>query len=298
VRGAVLFLIVLVMRRWITTLVPVLLAAMAAAALSAAWGAAAVSRWWKGVAGTPRDEVGVSLDAGGLLADSWPLMASTIVGFAGTQADLWFVSAFAPADQVGLYGAVMRLMFLLSLPLVVQNITVSSSIAELWARGEKVRLQQMLRTTATAASIPTLLLVVVYVFAGRQLLHVLFGPSYAATGDVLAILSIGRLAGVFTGACGLSLMMTNHQRLQLVINFVSVASLVAGAAWAGSRFGMTGVAVAFAVGIVLNNVSMLLAARYALGIWTHGYFTPHAFVRGIAVLRSGGGAAASAPLLT
>jgi O-antigen/teichoic acid export membrane protein len=95
---------------------------------------------------------------------------------------------------------------------------------------------------------------------------------------VLAVLAAGDLAFVLTGSCGLALWMTGHQRSTAVVATVFAVATLGTAVVMAQGFGMLGLAVTMAVGIVGQNIVLLLLARRRLGIWTHSYLRP----RGVA----------------
>ncbi|NIR58784.1 MAG: flippase, partial [Gammaproteobacteria bacterium] len=53
-------------------------------------------------------------------------------------------------------------------------------IAELYARGEKRRLERILRQTAALAGIPAIVVLVAFIFFGGPILGTFYPDSYAA----------------------------------------------------------------------------------------------------------------------
>jgi O-antigen/teichoic acid export membrane protein len=100
---------------------------------------------------------------------------------------------------------------------------------------------------------------------------------------VLLLLSIGQIVSVWVGSCAITLAMTGHQSLLMVITLTcGVATVVAGLALV-EGYGSEGVAVAAAGGLALQNLLLWLAARYATGIWTHlGFAALPGFIKSVA----------------
>ncbi|QIN77692.1 hypothetical protein GBA65_03265 [Rubrobacter marinus] len=96
-----------------------------------------------------------------------------------------------------------------------------------------------------------------------------YGDYYREGATVLALLSLGQLVNVWVGSCGLTLGMTNHQSLYMVISVTSGGFAVVAGSLAVGPFGAVGVAVSAALGLILLSVSMWLAARLTTGVWTH-----------------------------
>jgi O-antigen/teichoic acid export membrane protein len=83
------------------------------------------------------------------------------------------------------------------------------------------------------------------------------------------LLSVGKLVNVWTGSCGMTLIMTGHQTPLMRITIVTSVLTVIGAILAVGRFGMVGVAAVVSGGTVAQNLAMWLAARSYCGLWTH-----------------------------
>lgn len=265
--------------------------AVLASLVNVAVGAAALRGWWT------RHHPGVkpaSTAPTELWLESWPIMLSTVLGIIVLQADLWLVGALGTKDELALYGAVTKLMVLATLPLVIVNATVSSTIAELHAVGERATLQRILRTSATLAGLVTAGLVLVFTTGGGPLLGGVFGEFYRAGAVLLAILSVGRFASVWSGSCGIALIMSGYQREQLLVTAVSAVVFLLAGAWAGSRWGAIGIACATSAAMVLNNVAMLALVHRRLGVWTHMYMSPRRMLESLKYLQTRGALAPDA----
>lgn len=200
---------------------------------------------------------------------AWPSLITSFTLFAVTQADLWIMGAFRPPDEVAVYGAAAKTVVLVAMPLMVVNAVVPPLIAQMYAQGLKSELERALRTLATAVGVPSLAVLLVFVFAGGQILALVFGDYYAAGATVLALLSVGQLATVWSGSCGQVLAMTGQQTLLMVITFVCGFATVAAGVLLVGRYGATGVASAAATGLVLQNLAMWIGTRATTGMWTH-----------------------------
>lgn len=215
------------------------------------------------------------LSRGDLLSMSWPVVVADVASYLlGTGIDLWILAAFAPLREVALYGAASRLIMLIVLPFrIVQGVT-PPLIAELHAQGKRRELQEALRASAFLAAIPAFLLLIAFTLFGGTVLDLVYGPFYTRAASILAILSAGRLFAVWTGSCGLTLMMTGHQRAMMYITVLSGLVSVGGAFAVAPRFGGPGVALTTAGGAVLQNLLQLLLARRYAGVWTQAYLSP------------------------
>lgn len=212
---------------------------------------------------------------------SLPLWVSGVTAFALAQAALWILGSFLPKEDVGLYFAALRLVNLVSMPLVLVNLIVPPFIADLYARGEKDQLQRVVRATATIAGVPAFVVLTTFMLFGGPIMALVFSEPYEAAAPLLALLSIGYLVNVWTGSCGVTLSMTGHQTVLMRITVVSGIISVGGSLLVVHRFGTFGVAAVVGATAVLQNLWMWVAARYYAGIWTHATIPSRQDIRSV-----------------
>jgi len=256
-------LAILIARRGTASLDEVIWISAAAAALSLVIGLTMVRRR---LATLPADE---SIRAGEVFSISLPLWVSSVTAFLLSQSALWIIGAFLPKEDVGLYFAAVRLVTLVSMPLILVNLVVPPFIAELYARQETVRLQRVLRSAATLAGLPAFAVLSAFVLFGAPIMGLVFGEMYRAGAPILALLSVGYLVNVWTGSCGVTLSMTGHQTVLMRITLASGVLVVGGALLVVQRFGTIGVATVVCATAIAQNLTMWIAARYQTGLWTH-----------------------------
>ena len=240
----------------------VLAVAAAATAVSLALGLLALRRRLREL---PR---GAPPPVGVVAAIAVPLWINGLTAFALGQVDLWLVGVYLSKHDLGVYTIVQRLVILVSTWLILVNLVVPPFIAELYARGERARLERVLRQTASLAGLPALVVLGAYVAFGGPILG-LAGEEYRAGAVVLALLSFGRLVNVVTGSCGVTMSMTGHQTLLMTINLACGAATALGCWLAVQAWGVVGVAAASSLGIASQNVILWLATRWRTGLWTH-----------------------------
>jgi O-antigen/teichoic acid export membrane protein len=244
-------------------------------ALVALWTVLLVPRVWSFPAG-PR--VAHRALAGAGVA----ILVTGIMWQAMDQIDLVILANAAPRHDVALYGAAGRISLLLAVPLFLVEFVVSPLVGPLNARGEMHSLQLLLRRSATIAMLPTALGAIAVLAGGRWILAGLYGSYYGQAWPVLAVLAAGDLAFVLTGSCGLVLWMTGHQRVTATVATVFAVTTLGVAIATAHAFGMLGLAVTMGIGIVGQNVVLLVLAKRRLGIWTHVYVRPRAISEAVA----------------
>jgi len=203
-----------------------------------------------------------------MLALCLPLMLSQLLIFASTRTDIWIAGAFCSHGELAMFGAARRLTFLISMPLVVANLAVISSIPELYSQKRIVELQRILRISGTITAIPVILaLLAVVLFPGR-ILSMVYGSSYSEGALILVILCFGQLVSTLTGSCGACLLMTGHHRAMITSSLVALAFLFGAGIPAATHYGAVGLAVACAITMAGKNLWWLIAARMKVGVWT------------------------------
>jgi len=208
-----------------------------------------------------------------VLAISVPLLITNLLIMLLGQADIWILGAFRSSEEVGIYGAVARLVVLIAMPLSVANAITPPLIAELNARKELAKLESFLRATATLAALPAALVLLVFILIGPLILRFLFGPYYQQGATILIILAIGQFMNVGAGSCMFALAMTGEQKTAMVITSIAGVTSVTLALLLVQRYGGVGVAFSFAVAMILHNALMLVAVKKKLGVWTHVQFS-------------------------
>jgi O-antigen/teichoic acid export membrane protein len=219
-----------------------------------------------------------------LQAVAWPLMVTNLaILLLGSGIDVLTLAAFQPQHDVGLYGAANKLVVLVVTPFVIFSGVIPPIIAELHAQGRIRQLERTLRVGATLAGVPAASVLIVFLFAGPWLLGLVYGPAYRDAASILWVLSAGRLVAVWAGSCGVTLMMTGHQRVMARTTIVSGIVSVVGGLVAAPIWGGVGVAVATAGAQVLQNALQLGYAKRLVGVWTAIQLSPRAvwtFLRG------------------
>ena len=203
-----------------------------------------------------------------------PVMLTGLVILVWQQADLWILGAMSTEADVAAYGAAIRLVALVSLPLVVVNGVVPPIISDLTRAGQTVELESSLRSATTAAALVSGIGVLLFIVLGGQMLGIFFGPFYSQAAPVLVWLGLGALVSVWAGPCGLVLMLSGYERDLLVITTaVLTLGFLAGIGMLAVA-GATGLAAAIAVSRAAHNVAMAYWVRRRMGLTTWMYASP------------------------
>ena len=205
----------------------------------------------------------------GMLRVSLPLCVTTAIALLLQQADIWLVGAFESSEDVAIYGAAARLMFIVSVPLFMVNAVIQPMVAEYYSQRRLDELQKLVRVAATVAAIPALAALACAIAFAAPGLKLLYGDAYMAGAGVLVVLALGQMVNVWTGSCGIFLMMTGHERTLLTLTALTGLVSVALMAALVGPFGILGVAIGSALGVSLQNAVLWFAAGRLTGVWTN-----------------------------
>jgi O-antigen/teichoic acid export membrane protein len=216
-----------------------------------------------------RIPAGTSIAGREVFSISLPLWMSAVTAYLLAQAPLWIIGAYRPDSEVGLYFGALRMVTLVSMPLILINLVVPPFITELYVRGERARLERVLRSAATLAGLPAFAVLLSFVFFGGTIMGLALGAPFRDGAPILALLSVGFLVNVLTGSCGVTLVMTGFQNTLMRITVASAVFSIVASLLVVRQHGTVGVALVACTAAVLQNVGNWLAARYHTGMWTH-----------------------------
>ncbi|MEO8425325.1 MAG: polysaccharide biosynthesis C-terminal domain-containing protein, partial [Actinomycetota bacterium] len=206
---------------------------------------------------------------------AWPLLITNVaILLLGNGVDLWVMGPYVAPAVIASYGAATRLLVFVATPfLIVQGVT-PPIVAELHAQGRTADMERALAAVATLAGIPSLLVLLLFVFFGTSVMGLVFGTQYRDGATILIILSLARLIGIWTGSCSVALMMTGHQRVTMYVALTGGIASVIGGILVAPHLGAVGVAIVTGTAQVVQNLVQLLLARRLVGVWTHIQFSP------------------------
>jgi O-antigen/teichoic acid export membrane protein len=209
---------------------------------------------------------------GQVLSISLPLLIVGLVMMVRTSGDLWILGAFLPQRDLALYGAANRLVTMVAMPLALVNAVAPPLIAELYSQGKKGELERALRGMATLGGIPAWLASMACIFFADPIMGLVYGTYYREGAVVLMVLSIGLFASVCAGSCGIVLAYTGHQKTVMMITIACSAATFIAMLAVVRPYGLVGVSVVRAAGVLLQNGVTLLVVKQKTGMWTHVRF--------------------------
>lgn len=204
-----------------------------------------------------------------LISISWPLLINGITSFFFSNGDIWILSAVDNQENVAIYGSALRLVSLISMPLLIINAVVPPMISEMYTNNQMKSLEKLMRALASLIGIPSFIFLVGIMFYSEEILTLVYGEYYGRGSLILVILCIGQLLNVWAGSCGLVLIYTKYEKVMLLISVVSSVLVIFIGTLAAMNYGMIGLAIVMAMTLTLSNISKLFAVKFLTGIWTH-----------------------------
>ena len=171
-------------------------------------------------------------------------------------ADYFVAALYVSPTDLGVYAAALRVAQVIMLFLTAVNYMFSPFVADLHARGERERLDDLYKSLTrwiVAGTIP--LLLVVAIMPSTVLL--LFGGAFDQGTTALRILLIGQAVNVAVGSVGFILIMVGRTGWDLAVYAVSFVLEIGAAFLLTPRYGINGAAVAQATTMAFSNLLRL-----------------------------------------
>jgi len=207
-----------------------------------------------------------TVDHPGWLRAVIPLSLISALQVISQNTDLMMLGFMRTDAEVGLYKAAVTAASPAMFGLTVFNIVLQPYIAQMHAKQDNARLQQMVSVGALAGMVVTAPVVLALIFAGRPILMIAFGAEYGDAHLSLAILAVSQGVNAFFGSVGNLLTMSGNERDSVRGLCFSALANVALNAILIPRWGIDGAAIGTGASIVMWNVLFWLSARSRLGI--------------------------------
>jgi len=204
-----------------------------------------------------------------LWASSSNLWAASTMNLIVQWSGVLIAGAFVSSSDIAYLSAAQRTAMLTSFVLMVVNMVVAPRYARLW-KENKIDEIQRLAKWSTRGMIVLVLPVVALMLAVPNWIMGLFGDEFVVAGSLLAIMAVGQFVNVATGSVGYLLNMSGHEKdYRRVTLFAGPLTIVMSYALV-IHCGVTGAAIATAVGLSLQNIGALFMVKKRLGFWPIG----------------------------
>ncbi len=182
------------------------------------------------------------------------------------QASTLILGFLAPIEQVGIFRVAVQVASLASFGLFAVNMVVAPRFADLYTRGKMDRLQHLVTNSARFVLVINLVLVGLFILAGRSFFGLVFGVEFGDSYPLLMILLTGQIVNSLAGSVGMLLAMTGfekdvvrYQGVAALINIVLCLVII-------PPLGAIGAAASSAITLASWNVSLLFVVQRRIGI--------------------------------
>ncbi len=185
-----------------------------------------------------------------------------VLGILSQSSDVVVLGLYFGPEETGSYFVALKVATMFVIFFAVSNVLTAPMISSSFHAGDHDEVQRICRTMCSLLVVPALAGLLIVIFAGDLLLS-LFGPSFAESHLILAILSAGFVINVLAGPANLLLTMTGHERKYLQILGSTRIAMVLAQVLLIPVLGPLGAAVGSALGQV------------ALVVWTRWFAVRH-----------------------
>lgn len=179
--------------------------------------------------------------------------------------DYFVLSRYVPAGTLGVYAAAVRVAQALMLFLVALNYMFSPFVADLHARGERERLDELYKALTRWTLAGTMPLLLLLLIVPAQVL-LIFGGGFEPGTTALRILLIGQIVNVGVGSVGFILIMVGRTGWDLSVIAASFLLDLVLSFLLAPALGPQGAATAQAVTLITSNTLRLYLVWRFLGI--------------------------------
>jgi O-antigen/teichoic acid export membrane protein len=212
-------------------------------------------------------------DFRGWLAISLPILLVESFYLLLSYTDVLVLQQFRPAEEVGVYFAVVKTLALVSFIHYAMSATTAHRFAEYHALGDRQRLSAYVAHAIKWTFWPSLAATALLLALGKPLLW-LFGPQFVVGYDIMFVAAIGLVVRSAIGPVERLLNMLGHQHicalayaLAFVMNVVLCVALV-------PRFGGHGAAAATSLSLAFETALLFWIVRHRLGLHVLAFGKP------------------------
>ena len=203
-----------------------------------------------------------------LLSIASPMLITGGAAFILTQSDIFILGIFMAESEVGFYGAASRLASMVVLILLIINANIQPLMAELYSKGDIVKLERIARSTATIGLCISLPISSILIMWGDEILNFFYGSQFIEGSTVLALLTLGNFIHVSTGSGGVLLLMTGYHKAMMYITIIVALLTLIGILIVVRPYGKEGVAAVVATALIVQSLLQVFYAKRLTGIWT------------------------------
>ena len=195
-----------------------------------------------------------------LIKTAKPLFLISIAGVIINSADVIILGLFSGAKEVGVYVVAARIALLTTMLLQITNSAVAPKIAALYSENNIKSLEMMVKKVTRGLFFIGLSVFFIFILFGESILSI-WGDEFREAYIILLILGFGQLVNLSTGAVGIVLIMTGHEKIQRNISIVFMFIFLILSLLLVSLYGVLGAAIATSITISGINLTKVFYVK-------------------------------------
>ena len=162
-----------------------------------------------------------------IISRSWPIGASIFFNLIYLRGDIVFLSLYRDAAEVGVYGAAYKVVDVVAaVPVMFMGLALPLLVAT-WSKGEKTDYKKQLQQFLDFLAIIALPIALGSIAVGPNLMELIAGPEFRASGEVLRLLGPAAAVVFFGSLFGHAIVSLNKQKPMtwgyLIVAVITVA---------------------------------------------------------------------------
>ena len=198
---------------------------------------------------------------------SFPMMMSSSFALLMGWSDIFMLSYYKTATDIGVYNSTLKLAALSSITLMAVNAIATPKFVEFYTSKNILGLEEIVKKSTKMiflTSLPILLILIVF---SKPILG-FFGDEFRLGYLALIYLCISRFVNAISGSVGYIMQMTDQQKvfqniliIAFVINLVLNYLLI-------PKYSYEGAAIASSLSMIFWNIALVIIIKAKLGFWT------------------------------
>ncbi|RLD27262.1 MAG: hypothetical protein DRI75_09950 [Bacteroidetes bacterium] len=198
---------------------------------------------------------------------SFPMMMSSSFVLLMGWSDIFMLSYYKTATDIGIYNSTLKLAALSSITLMAVNAIATPKFVEFYASRNIVGLEDLVKKSTKMIFLSSLPILLILIIFSKPILG-FFGDEFRLGYLALIYLCISRFVNAISGSVGYIMQMTDQQQtfqniliiafaINLVLNYLLIP-----------KYSYDGAAIASSLSMVFWNIALVFIIKIKLGFWT------------------------------
>ena len=177
--------------------------------------------------------------------------------------DVLLLGVLTDSKSIGLYTVAARIALMTKFFHMITCSAISPKIAALYANRQEKELGKMVKKVTMGLSLMGLITLLILILFGESILGI-WGSEFKNAYWILVIIGIGQFVNFATGAVGIILAMTGHEKTLSQISVISLFLVIILNVFLIKLYGIVGAAISTSSVVIGENVVKFLLVKYKL----------------------------------